>query len=380
MTPEARLSAAIEILDQILEGEAAEAALLRWSRKSRFAGSGDRAAVRDLVFDTLRRKQSRAELGGAATGRGLILGGLREAGEDPTRWFTGEGHAPPQLTDTEKAAGAAMSADWDLPAWILPLWKAALGQDAEAVALAMRDRAPVWLRVNAGKINADRAIHALAAAGIHAERSTESDTALFVTEGARKIAGSEAYRSGLIELQDLSPQLACLRLPESRTVLDYCAGGGGKALALAARGASVTAHDIDAGRMADLPARARRAGIRVDRAEPGKVSGQFDLAVADVPCSGSGTWRRTPDAKWRLTPADLTRLQGIQSDILDTVARHVKPGGYLAYMTCSVLREENEAQVAAFLDRAPQFRMVDSQRYSPLTASDGFFLALLQRS
>lgn len=150
MTPAARIAAAIQILERILAGDPAEPALLRWSRASRFAGSGDRAAVRDLVFDSLRRLRSRAALGCSMTGRGLMLGLCRDEGIDPATVFTGQGHAPAPLSQAEQAAPMPqdVGARLDLPDWLLPQWQQSLGADAEPVALAMRDRAPVWLRVS----------------------------------------------------------------------------------------------------------------------------------------------------------------------------------------------------------------------------------------
>lgn len=382
MTPAARVQAAITILERILAGDAAEQALLRWSRASRFAGSGDRAAVRDLVFDSLRRRQSRAALGGAMTGRGLMLGMCRDEGIAPQSLFTGMGHAPAVLSAEELAlappSGAA--AALDLPEWILPAWNEALGDIAAPVAMAMRERAPVWLRVNGLRASPAEASSALAAEGVETAPHPELPTALSVRGGARRLAASAAYRDGLVELQDLSPQLACSLLPARGSLLDYCAGGGGKALALAAQGlAPVTAHDVDAGRMSDLPARAARAGARIAIAAPGQVSGQFDLVVADVPCSGSGTWRRTPDAKWRLTPDDLARLVKLQARILDQTAALVAPGGALAYMTCSLLGAENQSQTGAFMRRNAAFEQVEQRVFTPLDASDGFYLCLLRR-
>ncbi|AGT09608.1 RsmB/NOP family class I SAM-dependent RNA methyltransferase [Paracoccus aminophilus] len=383
MTPAARISAAITILDRVLGGEPAEAALIRWSRASRYAGSGDRAAVRDLVFDSLRRLRSRATLGGAMTGRGVLLGACREAGRDPAEIFSGEGHAPAVLTEAELALGRAPAGAeaLDLPDWMLGEWQASLGDQAEAVAEAMRTRAPVWLRVNPRKADPKAAQAALAAEGILTETSPLLETALEVREGSRKLANAQAYREGLVELQDLSPQLACAALPLTGSVLDFCAGGGGKALALAGRGAaSVSAHDIDRARMANLPERARRAGGTIRLVPPGKAAGRFDLVVADVPCSGSGTWRRTPDQKWRLTEADLERLGGLQTQILDQSAEVVAAEGHLAYMTCSVFARENQDQVQAFLSRNSGFVLEKVTEYSPLTASDGFFCAILRRN
>lgn len=384
MTPGARLSAAIAVLDAVLSGAPAEQALLRWSRASRFAGSGDRAAVRDLVFEALRRRDSFAHLGGgmsgALTGRALMIGRARAAGEDPAALFTGEGHAPPPLREDEAADPVGAAPD-DIPAWLRPRWTAALGPEAARLAQAMTARAPVWLRVNLARATPAAAQAALAAEGIEAEPSPLLASALRVTSGERGVARSAAYAQGLVELQDLSPQLAVAALPlaPQDRVLDYCAGGGGKALAIAARvpGAAIFVHDAAPGRMADLPARAARAGARIALTE--RPSGAFDLVVTDVPCSGSGTWRRTPDAKWRLTETALARLLEVQAQILDRAAPLVRPGGHLAYMTCSLLKDENGRQIEAFRRRSPGFALVRATTWTPLTASDGFHLTLLRR-
>ncbi|SDE13654.1 16S rRNA (cytosine967-C5)-methyltransferase [Paracoccus isoporae] len=384
MTPGARVAAAIPILDRVLAGDAAEPALIGWARSSRFAGSGDRAAVRDLVFEALRRRDSLAALGGGMSGRAIFLGMIRAEGGAPKEIFSGQGHSPAPLSEAERAAGidrAQALALPDLPGWIWPDWQASLGERALHLAHAMRSRAPVWLRVNPRRATPEQARAGLAAAGIETVASPQLPTALQVTAGERRIGRSDAYLGGMVELQDLSPQLACAALPlrPGDSVLDYCAGGGGKSLALAARSdARIVAHDAAPGRMADLPARARRAGAAVEIASPGQLRGSYDLVVADVPCSGSGTWRRTPDAKWRLTRAGLDRLLQTQAAILDETAPLVLPGGHLAYMTCSLLEGENDAQIAAFLDRAPGFREIERRRWTPDDASDGFFMALLQ--
>ncbi|MDO5606412.1 MAG: RsmB/NOP family class I SAM-dependent RNA methyltransferase [Paracoccus sp. (in: a-proteobacteria)] len=385
MTPPARIAAAITILDHVLAGTPAEAALTGWARASRFAGSGDRAAVRDLVFQALRRRDSLARLGGGLSGRGLMLGMLRDSGAAAEAVFTGQGHAPGPLSTDEQAAlaaGPAGEPPHDLPGWIWPAWQKSLGDRAGAVAAAMGGRAPVWLRVNLRRGDVAQARATLEAEGVTTDPHPALTTALRVTGGERRIAASAAYRDGLVELQDLSPQLACAALPlsEGARVLDYCAGGGGKALALASRAdLHLTAHDAAPARMGDLPARAARAGVRIQLSPPAPLGRDYDLVVADVPCSGSGTWRRTPDAKWRLRPADLDDLLVVQRDILARTAELTAAGGRLAYMTCSVLDAENAGQIDSFLAARPDFALEHQQSWTPLDASDGFFLALMRR-
>lgn len=382
MTPAARIDAAIGILDRVLTGTPAEAALIGWSRSSRFAGSGDRAAIRDLVFEALRRRDSLSALGGTRTGRGLMLGLIRARGDDPDLVFTGQGHAPPPLSDAERAGALAGDDLPDLPDWIWPDWQASLGEDALPLAHAMRARAPVWLRVNPRRASVDAARAALADERIETAPHDSLPTALRVTAGERRIAGSAAYRDGLVELQDLSPQLACALLPLSQgaRVLDFCAGGGGKSLALAAReDLRLTAHDAAPARMSDLPERARRAGARIALSPPEKLGQGYDLIVTDVPCSGSGTWRRTPDAKWRLTREGLDELRRTQAEILGQVAPLVRPGGRIAYMTCSVLDAENAVQMDEFLRQHPDYQQELQQSWTPENGSDGFYLAVLRR-
>ncbi|AUH32136.1 RsmB/NOP family class I SAM-dependent RNA methyltransferase [Paracoccus tegillarcae] len=383
MTPQARIAAAIEILDGIGGGLPAEQALLRWSRRSRFAGSGDRAAVRDLVFDALRCRTSYSVWGGKRDGRGLMLGRLRAEAADPAQMFTGQGHAPAPLSEDELAAGSPPDPhqQMNLPEWLHPLWERSLADQAGPIARAMSSRAPIWLRVNTAKATREGAIASLAENGVEAEADPRLPTALQVRSGGRRINAAAAYLEGWVELQDLSPQLACASLPlrDGACVLDYCAGGGGKALALAARAdLSIDAHDAEPRRMADLPARAARAGATIRLVE--QPQGLYDLVVADVPCSGSGTWRRAPDAKWSFDSSRLNELTQVQDEILATAALHVGPGGHLAYMTCSLLREENDDRVAAFLAASADFQLIDQRRWSPMDASDGFFLALFRKS
>lgn len=385
MTPAARLSAAIGILDRVLAGAPAEQVLTNWGRASRYAGSADRAAVRDLVFEALRCRRSFARLGGVESGRGLILGGLRAAGTEVATLFTGEGHAPapPEGPECQPQTPAGLEA-LDCPDWLAPRLKESLGGDFDAVMEALRHRAPVFLRVNSARLTRDKAMDRLAAEGIATRPHPLAPSALEVTANARRVESSAAYREGLVELQDAASQAVVETLPlaPGDRVLDFCAGGGGKSLAMAARTRlSLHAHDADPGRMRDLPERARRAGVAIRILSPEQLSRQapFDLVLADVPCSGSGSWRRAPEGKWALTEERLQLLLLTQSAILDRVAPMVRPGGHLAYATCSLLRCENSDQTAAFLARTPGWEQAGTLRLTPRDGGDGFFLGLLRR-
>ncbi|WP_103256123.1 RsmB/NOP family class I SAM-dependent RNA methyltransferase [Tabrizicola aquatica] len=380
MTPAARAAAAIAVLDRVLAGEAAEKALTNWGRASRYAGSGDRAAVRDLVYDALRQRRSAAALGGSETGRGLVLGLLRAGGQEAL--FTGEGHAP-QPPGPDEAGRSPMGAEaLDLPDWLLPEMERALGDRLAPVAQAMQARAPVFLRVNLARGDVAAAVAALAGEGIEARPHALAPTALEVVAGARKVQTSAAYLEGLVELQDASSQAVVVALPlaDGMRVLDQCAGGGGKTLAMAARAKlRLWAHDAAPRRMADLPERAKRAGAKVTLTERPEATAPYDLVLVDAPCSGSGSWRRDPEGKWRLTPDRLGELRAVQAAILDRAAAMVAPGGWLAYATCSLLEVENGDQTAAFLARTPGWRLDAERRFTPLEGGDGFYLALLAR-
>lgn len=381
MTPAARLSAAIAILDRILSGQPTEQALTGWARGNRFAGSGDRAAIRDHVFDCLRCLRSFAHQGGATTGRGLILGLLRAQGLDTKTMFTGDGYAPAALSDAEKELESSPMPDpvaLDCPDWLYPALQTSLGPDCAPILRLLQQRAPVFLRVNMARTAPENAIAALDTDKITAETHPLADTALIVTDNARQIRNSHAFADGLVELQDAASQAVIAALPDLRglRVLDYCAGGGGKALALAARGADVTAHDANPARMQDILPRAARAGVTITTAQTPK--GKFDMVLTDVPCSGSGSWRRAPAGKWSLTPDTLSALLHTQAEILDRAVAHVKQGGWLAYVTCSLLDAENSDQIRKFLSRNPQFRIEKTLRLTPLDGGDGFFLGLMQ--
>jgi 16S rRNA (cytosine967-C5)-methyltransferase len=400
VTPAARVAAAIEVLDAVYGGAPAERALTNWARKSRFAGSGDRAAVRDLVFDALRCRRSFAALGGGGGGRAAMIGALRANGAAIDAVFTGEGHAPARLTGAEREHLAhplpmSEAERLDCPDWLVEPLRASLGEDFAAVMAALQSRAPVFLRVNIARTTRLDIQAALADEGIETRLADLADTTLEVTKNARKVQQSAPYCTGLVELQDAASQAVVADLPMGGRVLDYCAGGGGKTLALAARAPVVVndpggareaprffAHDAAPARMRDLPTRADRAGVTVTLLETAKVGREapYDLVLLDVPCSGSGSWRRAPQGKWALTPESLRDLLRIQAEILDATHGLVAAGGALAYVTCSLLAAENADQVAAFLARHPEWRLRMSRRLTPLDGGDGFFLAIFERN
>lgn len=391
MTPAARLSAAITLLDDILAGEPAERILTRWARQNRYAGSKDRAAVRDVVFDCLRQKRSLAHAGGAMSGRGLVMGHQFLAGEDLAALFSEQRFAPEPLTDAELAGlgggEASLPVALNFPDFLLPELMRSLGEDLPAVMEAMAQRAPVDLRVNSLKATVDEAERMLARDLIFTEPQALAKNALRITQNPRKLARSLAYDYGLVELQDASSQAvaAFCGATVGMTVLDYCAGGGGKTLALAADmgGKGVLlAHDANARRMKDLPERARRAdaNVQVLSSEALRQNNPVcDLVMVDAPCTGTGAWRRNPDAKWRMDQGAVDKVVALQSYILTEAAQYVRPGGVLAYATCSILKVENADQVHKFLDSHADWVLDGELSLTPAQGGDGFYCARLRR-
>lgn len=390
MTPGARVQAAIEILDAVLAGTPAEKALTSWARARRFAGSKDRAAIRDHVFDALRMLRSAAWTGGckrdpvAGDGRAVMAGLTCLQALDVDVLFSGLGYAPAPL-ETAPAVDPDMpdAVRLDIPDWLLPILRADLGDALDATLDALRHRAPVFLRANTAKITRDELASVLASEGVTATASDVSPTALQVAGAPRGLTNLPSFQDGLWELQDAGSQALVDRVPlaPGARVLDLCAGGGGKALALAARtGGTIWVHDANAARMADIPARAARAGARLTPVTDPETAAPFDVVVADVPCSGAGSWRRAADAKWRLTPDRLAELGALQAQILDRAIALTGPGGVIAYMTCSILAQENGQVVDAALARHPGLRLADHWRSLPSALGpDGFHLSVLVR-
>ncbi len=431
MTPGARLSAAIEVLADIeTRRRPAADALKDWGLAHRFAGSGDRAAIAGLVYDALRFRASAAHVMAEETPRAVMLGALAFArgfdAEAIARLCDGSRFAPAPLTDDERARLIALSFDnataWimgDFPEWLDPHLARVFGEDRVAEGAALAGRAPLDLRVNTLKATRDEVAAELAA--LEPQPTRWSPVGLRIVRApdakAPAIHAEPAYLKGHIEVQDEGSQLAALLAgaQSGEQVVDLCAGGGGKTLALAAamdNHGQIYATDSDKRRLAPIHARLERAGVRnaqVRTPQAGKdvladIAGTIDLVVIDAPCTGTGTWRRNPDAKWRIRPGALEQRCREQAEIFSRAATLTKPGGRIAYITCSLLDEENGAQVRGFLARHPDFAIIPPADVTPAlgerdflfrhavlmseqgllmtprrTETDGFFVSVVRR-
>jgi 16S rRNA (cytosine967-C5)-methyltransferase len=430
MTPSARLLASIELIEEIDSAgrKPADAVANNFFRDRRFIGSGDRRAVSDRVWGVLRARRrlgwwlGRAGAYPAArllVSASLLLEGWTMAGLE--QGFSGGQFAPAPLGTEEKAVVRSLegrtidhpqmplAVRLEIPDWILPHLQARFGATLDEEMAALAEPAPLDLRVNALKSTVDQARQALLAEGIEAEPTPYSPWGLRVAH-RRPVTAGAAFQTGAVEIQDEGSQLVALLLgaaPGMR-VADWCAGAGGKTLAIAAlmenRG-HIVACDVSEARLDGAVKRLRRAGVHnaerhltVDGDKWVKRRAQsFDRVLVDAPCTGTGTWRRNPDGRLRLTETDLAELLPKQARILDTAERLVRPGGRLVYATCSLLRQENEDQVEAFSARHPAFRIVPlsdawtlpipapcPDPYLVLTplrhGTDGFFATVLERA
>ena len=385
MTPGAHIAAAIEVLDQILAGKNAEVSLIKWGRSNRFAGSGDRYAIRDIVYDALRQKNSLTKRSKNISGRSWIIALLKKREVNLDEYFGATRYSPPKIKKWElELLPIENESDlYDIPDWLWPKWKASLGIKAIEVANTLKERANIFLRVNIIKGTRQDAIQALEKDGIISKFHPTVSTALIVRKGTRKIKNSQAYNIGLVELQDASSQASVLKLniDQSGPILDFCAGGGGKSLALSAYlNKPIFAYDANFERMKDLPNRASRSGadIRVIKSNDLKKS-YYGLVFCDVPCSGSGSWRRDPEGKWSLTLQDYERLLSLQKNILATASQLVKPNGNLVYATCSILKDENKAQIQKFLENENDWVFQKEKFSIPSELGDGFYFSILKR-
>jgi 16S rRNA (cytosine967-C5)-methyltransferase len=377
-----RIAAGIEVLAEIENRHRPPGEALRdWGNAHRFAGAGDRAVIGNLVYDALRRRASIGWRVGGETPWHLAVGAAifvwdldpRELSESFCEDRYAPSPIPPDLIERIKSADLAAAPEHvraEVPAWIAPYLEAGLGAGWVAEGEALAGRPPLDLRVNTLKSDREKAIRQLARLG--AEPTPFSPVGLRIppVEGARRhphVQAEEVFQRGRVEVQDEGSQLCALLVGAApgEQVLDYCAGSGGKTLALAAcmenRG-QIYAYDQDRNRLAPIFERLRRAGVRnaqVRSPAPGvldDIVGSMARVLVDAPCTGTGTWRRRPDAKWRVTPEALQKRVAEQQTILADAAVYVRPGGVLTYTTCSVLLAEGEERVAAFLAIRPDFR------------------------
>ena len=422
-----RLAASIEILDDFTARRIPlKTAIADWGRHNRYAGARDRAWISGLCLDVLRRRNSLAAVMGAETGRALALAALRFSWRMPmdelAEAAAEEPHGPGALTPEEQDALYACEqiltpiihssrgdaarrklegrrnnrADnppshipGDFPEWLTPPIERAFGGNAVPVMRAFADRADVDLRINTLKTGPEKALAAL--------KSVKAKQIPILTNSARIAAPDPAekapavtvipaFNKGWVEVQDIGSQIAAAAAGDIKAaqVLDYCAGGGGKTLALAAmmeNTGQLYAYDRDARRLKPLYARAKRAGVRnlQVRSPAGDeglddLAGKMDVVFIDAPCTGAGTWRRHPDTKWRLTPQQLQRRMSEQDAVLKEASRFVKPGGRMVWATCSFLMEENEDRLAAFLETHSEFvrsAALEGVKASGLLADDG---------
>ena len=389
MTPAARLQAAIEVLDEVIasardDGPPADALVTRYFKRRRYAGSKDRRAIRELVFRAIRRSAEPPE-----SGRAAVLG---LAADDPELLgLFGQPRGPAPVEKGDEPASAEM-----VPDWLVPELSSLVTADEWP---ALLERAPLDLRVNVAKASRDDL----------AEQFPEAMPTPLSPWGIRlppdrRIDDHPAFEAGLVEVQDEGSQLIALACDaqSGQRIIDLCAGAGGKSLALAAAApdATVVAADSNRGRLSKLPPRATRAGASIETRllnppreldELSDWRSDAELVLVDAPCSGSGTWRRNPEGRWRLTPDRLERLVGVQQRLLDIAAELVRPGGTLVYAVCSLLSREGSWQIDRFLDRHSSWISEETAIAAGRSdgagrlltpghdRTDGFFVARLRR-
>ncbi len=421
-----RIAAAIEVLTEIENRSRPVAdAIKDWGLSHRFAGSGDRAAIANLVYDAVRWKRSSAFRADNDSPRGVVLGTLRfrwGVGPDDLATLGAEGFGFGAPSEAEVAAlaedrltDAPTAVQVDIPDWLAGPFEENFADEWPAEAAALAARAPLDLRVNTLKSDREKVLHQLKRFGATAGRISPVAVRLPARAGwerAPNIQREEIFQRGHVEVQDEGSQAAALLVyaQPGDQVLDLCAGAGGKTLALAAhmenRG-QIHATDADAGQLAPIFERVKRAGARNvqihgARDDLSALEGKMDRVLIDAPCSGSGTWRRRPETKWRLSEQTLERRMDDQAEVLERARSFVRPGGYIVYVTCSMLPQENEGAIDTFLEHSPEFAPVSageawedlfgvggpkpwsadgmSLTMTPAaTDTDGFFLAVLER-
>jgi len=426
-----RLSAAMEVLADIEKRKRPVAdALKDWGLSHRFAGSGDRAAIGNIVYDALRKKLSHAHVARSESARSLAFATLvRDWGENPEALnasfgddkFAPEALSPKEiehLTRANALVDAPEHVQADIPEWAQPSFESNFAEEWIAEGAALAERPPLDMRVNTQKSTREKVLKALKKTG--AQPTNIATNGMRIEAGKRdsrtpNVQAEEAFQKGRFEIQDEGSQIVSelIFARPGEKVLDLCAGAGGKTLAMGAmmeNKGQLFAFDSEKNRLAPIWDRIKRAGLHnVQVRQPHHddpltdLVGAMDRVVLDAPCTGSGTWRRRPDAKWRLTKQLMEQRLQEQEEVLSQAVPYVKVGGFLIYITCSVFPEENEGQIYAFMDEYPNFELLSagevwqdlygfdkpmpwssdlkSVTLTPAsTNTDGFFFSVMQRT
>ena len=379
----------IEILDTYLDEAKINFVLRKWAIKHRFAGSSDRRKIKDIIFDIIRQKKSCEHVGGGFSGRNLLIGYLKLKGTELSSVFDNSKFGPKELTIKEQNINVDFSNlsniyELDFPSWLIPILRRSLQSEFNNVVKALRNRSHVQLRVNLKKISRLNAIKKLKKNNIECEINKLCSTALNVLSGAQHILTSPCFENGFVELQDAGSQLVSelIEINYNDKVLDMCAGAGGKSLAIscgAEQDATYFAWDVNFDRMKDIDARSKRAGVKIEKVIKLSSKSFYNKIIIDAPCSGSGSWRRDPEGKWRLDEDILENYVKTQKELILKGLKLLAPRGQILYITCSILDIENGKLIDDLISSVLSLRLVRSISLVPSSKSDGFYGAVLEK-
>ena len=379
----------IEILDTYLNEAKIDFVLRKWAIKHRFAGSSDRRKIKDIIFDIIRQKKSCEHVGGGFSGRNLLIGYLKLKGTELSSVFDNSKFGPEELTIKEQNINVDFSNlsniyELDFPSWLIPILRRSLLNEFSNVVKALRNRSHIQLRVNLKKISRLNAMKKLQKNNIECEINELCSTALNVLNGAQHILTSPCFENGFVELQDAGSQLVSelIEINYNDKVLDMCAGAGGKSLAIscgAELDATYFAWDINFDRMKDIDARSKRAGVKIEKVIKLSSKSFYNKIIIDAPCSGSGSWRRDPEGKWRLDEDILDDYVKTQKELILKGLKLLAPRGQILYITCSILDIENGKLIDDLISSELSLKLVRSISLVPSSKSDGFYGAVLEK-
>ena len=379
----------IEILDTYLNEAKIDFVLRKWAIKHRFAGSSDRRKIKDIIFDIIRQKKSCEHVGGGFSGRNLLIGYLKLKGTELSSVFDNSKFGPEELTIKEQNITVDFSNlsdiyELDFPSWLIPILRRSLLNEFSNVVKTLRNRSHIQLRVNLKKISRLNAMKKLQKNNIECEINELCTTALNVLNGAQHILTSPCFENGFVELQDAGSQLVSelIEINYNDKVLDMCAGSGGKSLAIscgAELDATYFAWDINFDRMKDIDARSKRAGVKIEKVIKLSSKSVYNKIIIDAPCSGSGSWRRDPEGKWRLDEDILDNYVKTQKELILKGLKLLAPRGQILYITCSILDIENGKLIDDLISSELSLKLVRSISLVPSSKSDGFYGAVLEK-